>query len=195
MTEVIFIRHARSMQNKAVGPSHWTISQTGEEDIIRVVKESDIKRITRIYCSEELKAQTTAQGILKALQKEQTLTIIRDRRLNEVDRDQGPYFEQEVEFKEAVRRSFEEKNASYHNWEPATAAFKRFEQFMNEIEKQDLGQEELIGIVSHGTILNLYFAKIGHYYDQPDTLYKKWSQTRFCGWGKIVDGQIVRELL
>ena len=176
------------------GPSNWTLSKEAEEDIARIAKEPDINRITKLYCSEELKAQLTARGILNALEKGSKLSIIQDRRLNEVNRDQGPYFELEEEFKQVVRRSFEEKDTSYHNWESTTAAVNRFEQFVNELEQQNQIKNEIVGIVSHGTIMNLYFAKIGHYYDQPATLYEKWSRTRFCGWGKIVDRQIVQEL-
>ena len=192
--DLIFIRHARSIPNKNVGPSKWGISKEGESDITQLAIEEDIKKIDLLFCSMERKAQLTAQGVAKALGKEQILDIRSDKRLNEVQRDQGVFFDSEEAFKQAVKDSFEQKDQAVHSWEPVTQALNRFEEFMQELLHKKELQDETVGIVSHGTIMSLYFAKIGGYDNNPDELYKKWSTTTFCGWGKIVNGAIIREL-
>lgn len=194
MIAFIFIRHARSIQNKKVGPSLWTISEEGKIDILKLSEEPEIQKIEVLYSSTELKAQLTAKNLVNALHKNNFPPVQLDERLKEVDRDNGLFYPTEEEFKQAVKRGFLHKEKSYDNWEPAANALTRFNEFMNGLLKQDDLQNKTVGIVSHGTIMSLYFAKVGGYYDNPDLIYQKWSQTTFCGWGIIVDNKIVRDL-
>ena len=194
MTDFIFIRHARSIQNKEVGPSHWTISEEGIKLILKLAEVPEIRNIDILYSSTELKAQLTANNLVKALHKKDFSLVQLDKRLNEVDRDNGTLYSTEEEFKLAVKKSFLEKNKLNDNWEPVANALTRFNDFMNELQKRGGLHDKTVGIVSHGTIMSLYFAKVGNYYDNAELLYKKWSQTTFCSWGKIVDGKIARDL-
>lgn len=195
MIQFIFIRHARSIQNKSLGPSQWIISAKGEDEIQNLSNEPEIQKIELLFCSAEKKAQLTAQGLVTALQKDSFPAILIDKRLNEVDRDKGVFYATEDDFKQVVKRGFQEKDISIGGWEPATQALERISAFMNELEQKEELKDKIVGIVSHGTILNLYFSKKGGYYDNANLLYKKWGQTAFCGWGKIVNNKIIRELL
>ncbi len=192
--DLIFIRHARSVQNKEIGPSNWEIFKEGELDINKLATEEEIKKIDVLYCSGELKAQLTAQGLVKALQKEKIIELHVDKRLNEVNRDQGVFFESEETFRQAVKKGFQAKDQPVYSWEPATLALDRFKQFIDDIHRNDELNTKIVGIVSHGTIMSLYFGLLGNYLHDPELLFKKWSKTSFCGWGKIVDGTIRQEL-
>lgn len=141
-----------------------------------------------------MKAKLTAKGIINTLSEKKIDGPIIDKRLNEINRDTGPYFETEEEFRTVVKESFTKKDVSFYNWEPATAALDRFTAFMNELKDKTKYTNKTIGIVSHGSIMSLYFANIGGYIDDADVLYQKWLKTTFCGWGVIENETIIREL-
>lgn len=81
-----------------------------------------------------------------------------------------------------------------HSWEPASSAVTRFEQFMTELLAKKEFNSKTVGIVSHGTVLSLYFAKVGNYIYDPDLLYQKWNKTTFCSYGIMIDSKILQEL-
>ena len=194
MLECIFIRHARSVQRKDTGPSFWTISDQGRKEIITLAQEKDIQELDLLFSSAERKARLTTEGICRELLNKKTIPLMIDSQLNEVNHGTGIIFDDIEQLKYTVRKSLMNKDQSYNSWVPATSATLRITGFMDEQLENYVDRDSKIGIVSHGTIMSLYFGIIGRYYGQPEELYKHWESMPFGASEKIVDNKIFREL-
>lgn len=73
---------------------------TQAEDEIRnlVASVPELQKLDYLYSSEEPKAKLTAVGIVRALNRETLSPIHFDKRLNEVNRDSGKFFDHKDQF-------------------------------------------------------------------------------------------------
>ena len=192
MTRFIFIRHASPIIDKSLSPREWILSKEGEKQVVQLTREGVVHQIDLLVSSQERKAILTAEGIRNALDHKKIPEIITDKRLNEVDRTKGPFFDTFHEFKTNVKKTFIERDKSFFTWEPIESAVARIIDCIDELQTKYSTKHKTIGIVSHGTIISLYFAKVGEYYDNPAQIIEKWENMPFCAWGLIAEGKIQR---
>lgn len=194
MITFVFIRHAKTIPEKNVLSYLWDLDQDGEGKIAKIANLKIIQELDYLYASTEKKAIETAKGVTKKLPKMKFSNVVTDPRIREVDRSRGKFYENPDEFKMIVKESFENKDQSIHNWESCVNALNRFIEFIRDLELKYASTDVTIGIVSHGTIMALYFAKIGNYYSDVTKLFKMWEDMPFCAWGIITDNKIIRNL-
>jgi len=77
-----------------------------------------------------------------------------------------------------------------HGWETALHALCRFTGVLEEIASEE--EDRRILIVSHGCVLSLYFADL---LNSLDNVYERWRKIRFCSWGKVESGKVLKDII
>lgn len=137
-----------------------------------------------IVSSLEQKALQTAQPFADRVGIELTVNV----GLGEHDRRNSGFLEGS-EFNENLKTAFDDPEASPKRWETTGDALVRFKNALDEIDAKYEGKKILV--VTHGTVLSLYFA------DQlgvQDQVYDRWTNLDNCDWGIVENGEIVRDI-
>ncbi len=180
-----FLRHAETEVDKNLPVSEWTLSENGIKQAEELANTDIFADINIVISSDEGKAHQTAKPIAEKLEKE----IIRIPELNEIDRDKGAFLEKE-KFDETIKSCLTNLNKSINNWETASHALERFSR---QIEKLDSKHENVkMLIVSHGCVINLYFAKI---LDKLDEAFERWLRNTLCDWGIIKNSEVIKDIV
>jgi alpha-ribazole phosphatase/probable phosphoglycerate mutase len=74
--------------------------------------------------------------------------------------------------------------------ESAKMALERFLNAISEIEEKH--ENENILIVSHGTILSLYFAYLQN---EMQNVYERWKNIKFCAIGKVMNWKVTQDVV
>ena len=81
------------------------------------------------------------------------------------------------------------KDQSFNKWETANDALNRFSK---KVEKLDYEyNDKKILIVSHGTVINLYFAKI---LGKLENVFNRAQTNTFCDYGIIQHRKVIKEI-
>jgi len=183
-TKIIFLRHADTQKDPSLNAALWGLSKEGKKQAEETANLSIMNEVDVIYISEEKKTVLTAEPLAKKLGKEVTSLSS----LNEVKR--GDKFLTKEEFEtEKVKQL---KNLDYHAFdgESGKEALARFKQGVEQISKENVGK--IILIVTHGTILNIYFADLLDAYDK---LSERWQKTVFCTYGIVEGGKVMKDII
>ena len=183
-TTIIFLRHAKTQTDPTQHAKSWILSDLGRQQALNFVDDPIINTIDVIHASNEEKSVLTAAPIADKLHKE----ITRNPGFNEVKR--GDEFLSDKDFQSEKRRQLEDWDYSASNGESGHEALARFETNLEEVINKHKGKTILL--VSHGTILNLYFAKITKTKNQT---FDRWQNTAFCGYGIVTDGKVVKDII
>jgi len=173
-TQIIFLRHADTKKDPKINATLWGLSERGEEQAKKVSFVNVMKEIDSIYTSEEQKTILTAKPIADSLSKEIRSLYF----FNEVKR--GDKFLSEEKFEEEKEKQLKDLNYSAFNGETGIEALKRFREGVLKVARENIGKKILI--VTHGTILNIYFANI---LKKGADLIERWNNTNFCAYGII----------
>lgn len=185
MNTFYFLRHAKTRLDKDSPISKWGLSEEGRKKAEALTASTAFDSIDVIITSDEDKAYETAKPIADRLKKE----IIRVEELNELDRDKGGFLEKE-EFDRTLQFALTNQNKSIHRWETAKHALERFSKKIDEINKKY--NHKNILIVSHGCVVNLYFAKL---LDKLNRVYERTLKSDFCDWGIVKEGKVVKDVI
>ncbi|MBI3031852.1 histidine phosphatase family protein [Candidatus Woesearchaeota archaeon] len=79
---------------------------------------------------------------------------------------------------------------SRHRWETAQNALSRYEDSIEQINKEYEGKNILI--VSHGTVMSLYFAKLTGTMGQ---IVEREKKLGYCDYGIVKDGHVVKDIV
>ncbi|NHK31078.1 MAG: histidine phosphatase family protein [Asgard group archaeon] len=90
---------------------------------------------------------------------------------------------------DTVRKAVKNRDQSYDNWETAQYALTRFSNGISKINAEC--HNKIILIVSHGIVLNLYFANFKSKINQT---YKFWLTVDFCDYGIIQNEVIIKDI-
>lgn len=183
-TKIIFLRHAKTQADPTQHAKEWKLSDLGYQQAIEFVNNQDAAGIDVIYTSDEEKSVLTAKPIAEKLGKE----ITRIPGLNEVKR--GDAFLSDEEFEIEKRRQLENWEYTPSNGESSDEALTRFEKSLKEIEEKN--QNKTVLIVSHGTILNLYFAKIT---GTKNHIFDRWQKSAFCAYGIVENNMVIKDIV
>ncbi|NHJ05640.1 MAG: histidine phosphatase family protein [Candidatus Heimdallarchaeota archaeon] len=178
------LRHAQTemVQNKKI--SEWPLTERGIIIASKLANEIFRKPFDLIYSSSEPKAIQTA----KPFAEKYNLKIIQCFEFRELNRDRGD-FQSEDLYKANVELVLKNRDRIYNNWETANNALSRFKEKFQEIDNEN--QNKKILIVSHGLILNLFFA---HLLNDMSSVFKRWQTTKFCDYGIIDKGTVLKDI-
>ena len=179
-----FLRHAKTIVDENRKVSEWVISEEGKMNAVRIANKVFRQAFDYIYSSSEKKALQTAEPFAKKYD----LKIIQCFEFRELDRDRGGFLEMD-KYLENVELTFKNRERIYDNWETGSSALQRFYKKYQEIDKEH--ENKKILIVSHGLILNLFFAYI---LDEFDIIFHRWKNTLFCGYGIIDKETILKDI-
>jgi broad specificity phosphatase PhoE len=182
---LIFLRHAETTITNQKIVSKWILTEKGKEEADSLLKSALFEDTELIITSNEEKAFETALPLAVRLNK----PIIREKKLNEINRDKGIFFATKEEYNRNIKLCMEKRNKSFNKWETANHALKRISKKVKDIEKKYTKKKILI--VSHGVVINLYFAKI---LGCLDVVFERWLSNSFCDYGIIQDGKVLKDI-
>ena len=87
---------------------------------------------------------------------------------------------------------FQNLKSNKYGTESFQAGLTRFTATLASLRSENHGKTLLV--VSHGTILSLYFAALCGTLEDGRKLYIKWKNLLFLAWGLIENGKITRDL-
>lgn len=183
-TKFIFLRHAETQKNPDINATFWDLTELGK---IQAEKTADLpimNKVDVIYVSIEKKTSLTAKPLSKKINKKlNSLSFF-----NEVRR--GNKFLTKEDFE--IEKIKQLKDLNYHAFdgESGNEALERFKLGIEQISKNNVGKTILI--VTHGTILNIYFAYL---LDSYDKLPERWQKTNFCVYGIVENEKVLKDIV
>lgn len=183
-TTIIFLRHADTQKNPEINAALWGLSEKGLAQAEEACQLPIMEGIEAIYVSEEQKTVLTVSPLIHRIGiTPQSLAAF-----SEVKR--GDKFLTKEEFETEKIKQLED--LSYHAFggESGTEALTRFKKGVAQVTEENGGKKILI--VTHGTVLNLYFADL---LDTYGNLSDRWSKTAFCSYGIVEDGKVVKDII
>lgn len=181
---LIFLRHAETIIDKKLDISEWTLTKKGIKDALIISDNYLFQDVDIIITSNEEKSVKSVYPLSDKLQKE----FLIESDLNEIYRDKGKYLNKD-QYLKTMKSSLENRNISYNNWETANNALKRFSEKIKEIDSRYNSKKILI--VSHGVVINLYFAKM---LGKLDNIFERWSTNTFCDYGVIQNSKVIKDI-
>lgn len=183
-TKVIFLRHADTQKDPTVHASQWGLSDSGTAAAEGITDVAALNEVEVIYVSEEPKTLLTVNPLATKL----GLTPIQDQAFNEVAR--GEKFLSKEEFEQEKNKQLEDLTYAAFNGESGEVALARFTEGVKRVVEVNTGKTVLI--VTHGTVLNIYFADVlGLNAHLPE----RWAKTGFCAYGIIENGTVVKDII
>lgn len=183
-TKLIFLRHAETKKDPLVNAANWGLSDKGKSQAEEVSNLSEMQNIDCIYVSEEIKTTLTIEPLANKNNKK----IIALGNLNEVRR--GDKFLTKQEFEDEKVKQLDNLKYKAFGGESGIDALDRFKEGILNISNENIGK--VILIVTHGTVLNIYFADLLNKYDN---LPERWGKTSFCAFGITEDGKVVKDII
>jgi len=183
-TKIIFLRHADTKKDPNLNAALWELSEEGEKQAEETANLSIMNKVDVIYVSEEKKTTLTAKLLAEKLEK----TMIPLSFFNEVKR--GDKFLTKEEFEAEKTKQLKDLDYRAFDGESGKEALKRFKQGIEQITKENTGKTILV--VTHGTILNIYFANLLNAYDK---LVERWQKTNFCSYGIVENTIIIKDII
>ncbi|MHA2038398.1 MAG: histidine phosphatase family protein [Promethearchaeota archaeon] len=181
---LIFLRHAETKIDNRVKNSEWKLTEKGEMEALEIAKSNFFTDTDILISSNEEKAYRTIYPLAEICKKK----ILREAELNEINRDHGKFLEAK-EYISTMKLCMLHKDKSYNNWETANKALERFSKKIEDIDyKYD---NKKILIASHGTVINLYFAKI---LGKLENIFERAQTNTFCDYGIIQNRKVIKDI-
>lgn len=184
MSKLIFLRHAETQKDPSINAALWGLSEKGKQQAIDIANNPLLSEVDVIYVSSEPKTLHTVDFLLKKLK----LKPIQNESFDEVRRGDGFYSKDDFENEKKLQLS----DLSYKAFggESCEDALSRFKKGIDEVLGNNNQQKVLI--VTHGTILNVYFAYLlNDFKDLPE----RWEKTKFGALGVVEKGQVVKDIV
>ena len=181
---LIFLRHAETKIDEGIKNSEWLLTEKGKMDALDIAKSNFFDDIDIIFASTEEKAYKTIYPLADKLKKK----ILREAELNEIMRDHGKFLETK-EYITTMKLCMINKDQSFNNWETANKALERFSKKIEEIDHEHDNKKILV--VSHGTVVNLYFANM---LDKLENVFDRAQTNTFCDYGIIQNKKVIKDI-
>jgi alpha-ribazole phosphatase/probable phosphoglycerate mutase len=183
-TKLIFLRHAETQKNQNLNAAFWTLSEIGKKQAQEVNKLVVFNYVDIIYVSEETKTKLTVEPLAERLHKK----VVTLANFNEVTR--GDKFLTKEKFEIEKVKQLTNLNYNAFGGESCDEALVRFKKGVDQVVKSH--EAETILIVTHGTILNLYFADLLTVQNElPD----RWHKTSFCAYGIVENNKVSKDII
>lgn len=169
---LVLIRHAQPDVQPEVPAHRWALSPEGRAQSAQLAERLAPLNIARIVTSVERKALETGQIVAERL----GVVWSEAGDLHEHERDVSDYFDSREAFLDHVRRLFAEPQALVFGRETGAAAADRFARAVEVVMGNGPAMQST-AIVTHGTVLALYYARI-----TGQDPYPFWSELGFPGY-------------
>ncbi len=179
------LRHGETQFTREKTAHEWSLSPNGISKVREVAETGCFDDIDIIVSSMEEKALQTAMLIANRVQKEISVNFD----LGEHDRRNSGFLEQS-EFNETIQFAFNNMDQSKRRWETTKDALERFTKAITEIDSKH--EDKNILVVSHGTVLSLYFA---NQMGVMEEVYDRWKNIDYCNWGIVQGRQIMKDIV
>jgi broad specificity phosphatase PhoE len=154
MPNLILIRHAETKRVPGVNAHDWQLTEAAHERCLILAERLSAFDLRAIISSPEPKAIQTAQPI--ADRYNITLTTLDG--LREHDRRNTQYVGDDANFKDTIRRLFEQPSQLIYGNETADQAHDRFASTVRQAVAQHPDQD--IALVTHATVLTLFISRL-----------------------------------
>ena len=169
-----FLRHAETIKDPNRPAPEWDLTPDALSKINEYISEGKFEGITKLYSSTESKAVATGKPVLNHLNEiYPELQIIEFPEFVEVKREKK--FLTDEEFLDQKNRELRNLDKIENGVESANQALARFESGIQKIE--DMNSSENILIITHGTIMTLYVAKVNNDFEN---VFENWKKLKFC---------------
>lgn len=183
-TKYIFLRHADTKKDPSINVKEWILSENGMEQAELVSKMPVMNEVEVIYASSERKTFLTVEPLAVRLDKKiHTLEFF-----DEVKR--GEKFFTKEEFEKEKSKQLIDLQYKAFSGESGTDALDRFKNGVSKVGAENEGKTVLI--VTHGTILNIYFADLLNLFTN---LPERWSKTSFCAVGIVQNEKVLQDII
>ena len=179
----IFLRHAETIKDPNVHPKEWGLTPDALNKIQEYLKKKFFGQVTRIVSSGENKAYSTGVPIAN----EMGLEITQMPEFSEIGRS-GKFLTDD-EFLVQKRRQLTELDTEVDGGESGRNALERFKGGIAKLEAEHEGETFLI--ISHGTVLTLYFAELTGKWTR---IFDRWKRLPFCAIGLVENNRVVKDL-
>jgi broad specificity phosphatase PhoE len=153
MPYLYLVRHPRTHVDPSRNSHDWGLSEQGHQQVKALVDASFWQSVTAIYTSTQNKSIEPARFI--ANRYKLPVTVLAG--LSEVHRGAEDFISAS-EFDQQMSRFFESPTNSIGGWERGVDALQRFENAIDGIRQSQSNRS--FALISHGTILTLYYAKL-----------------------------------
>jgi len=184
--KIYFLRHARTQVNSMTPASEWLLSSEGKEEAQLEITPHIFPDIQHIYCSTEPKTHYTIQFFAKTHQ----IPLNTHLGLGEIHF--ATFQENNDTFLGMKRECFQRLDENKYGTESFRAGLQRFISTLAYLRTENPGKNLLI--VSHGTVLSLYFAAMRGQLDEGIDINQETKKMRFLAWGLHENGRIVRDI-
>lgn len=182
--KIIFLRHAETEKDPTVNAADWILSEQGMADACAIAALDSMSEVECIFSSTERKAILTATPLAEKL----ALSIIPLPGFDEVRR--GDTFLSHEAFEAEKERQLLDMEYAAFGGETGTEALERFEKAIAAVSNEY--PDKTILIVTHGTVLNMYFAVLQNAHD---TIIDRWKDTPFCAYGIVENGKVTKDIV
>ncbi|MBI1969840.1 histidine phosphatase family protein [Candidatus Woesearchaeota archaeon] len=179
------LRHAEIKIDKKLPISKWKLSMKGRKQAAALARKNIFEDIDLILSSREEKAYQTAKPLASKLRKR----IMKLKAFDELHRDKGGFLEKK-EFERALKFCLTHLDKSVYQWEIAKHGLKCFENGIKRIDRKYRGKNILL--VSHGIVINLYFAKL---LNKLNRVYERTAKTTFCDYGMVKNKRVIQDIV
>lgn len=179
------LRHAETKFDNSVPSSKWILSENGQKQAEALIEKKIFSNIDLIITSREKKAYQTAFPLAQKL----NLPISQYKELNELFRDKEELLTNK-EYINYVNKTLTNIQKPVGKWESGISALTRFSKKINEINSRFSSKNILI--ITHGLVINLYFAKLLNNFDN---LFQRWMATTFCDYGIVKNGIVIKDIV
>lgn len=194
----IFLRHAETIIDQNIPADERDITLESQSALSQLIQSPTFKNIDQIYASTEIKAQKTAEPFLY----ENNLPLIQNKSLNEIQRnkDKNTWLTDE-ERHEIKMKMFDDLDYTPGSRETCNQALKRFSAMIQEIKKcesniqegsEQSTKEKTILIVTHWTVLSLYFASL---LGKLDEVASRRNKLDFCSYWVVKGDRVVKDIV
>ena len=165
----IFLRHAETIKDPSRPAPEWDLTPDALVKIEEYISDNRFANVTKIYSSTESKAIATGKPVAEFL----NLQINEMEDFVEVKREKK--FLTDEEFLDQKKRELTNIDKIENGVESANTALLRFEMGIQKLEEKY--SNENILIVTHGTVMALYLAKLEN---DMENIFARWQKLKFC---------------
>lgn len=184
MNTFIFLRHAETKKDPDKPAVEWGLADEALRALEDHVAHGVFANTSVIVTSTEPKAIATAAPLSTLL----GVAPSTNKSFNEVAR--GTAFLSDQEFLNQKRKQLTDLDYIADGSESGRVALQRFILGVQELDKSHT--DKTILIVTHGTIMSIYFASL---LDRLDHVFERWSKLLFCAVGIVADNKVVRDII
>jgi len=184
MNAYIFLRHAKTKKDPLKHATQWELEEDALEVLNTHIQDDVFKDVDMVITSTEPKAIATA----KPIAKHSGLEITSQDSFNEIKREED--FLTDKEFLIQKQTQLESLDTAVGGPESGRKALQRFEHGLQLLE--EMHTDKTMVIVSHGTVLSLYFASL---LGTLGTVFERWGQLKFCAFGVVKGKKVIRDIM